>query len=228
MLITGGLFTSGVLLSHVAPPAAFIVSDWYFNATSENDWAGLSPGSGVPTSGGNYLVFTGTESLLSTEIDNSTLTNDDYTYEFWIRTTGSNSGKILGKLGTGGYHVSAVELSSPLIVGYWTEPQAYQYVPVNVTRDVWQHYTVTYTTGGALKTYYNGQLVDTATLATEISPRSYGIPFTQFDLFGTESTNFGNGNALTADFGEFRLYTRALSDAEVLQNFTATRGRWGI
>lgn len=228
MLITGGLFTSGVLLQKYVPSATpSIVSTPYFNATSENDWAGLTR-SGSPAQSGNYLVFTGNEYLLSTGIDNNTLINDDYTYEFWIRTTGSNTGKILGKLGTGGYHVSAVELGSGLIVGYWSEPQAYQYVSPAVTRDAWQHYTVTYTTGGALKTYYNGQLVDTTTLSTEISPRFYGIPFTQFDLFGAEGTNFGYGSALTCDFGEFRLYTRTLSGAEVLQNFQVTRGRWGI
>jgi hypothetical protein len=44
----------------------------------------------------------------------------------------------------------------------------------------------------------------------------------------TCKSNFGYGGELTADFGEFRLYTRTLSDAEVLQNFEATRGRWGI
>jgi hypothetical protein len=200
-----------------------------FNATGETDWADLTR-SGSPAQVGNYLVFTGSQSLVSTHIDISTLTNDDYTYEFWLRTTGTNSGKILGKIGTSGYHASAVELSSTgLVVGYWAEPQVYAEVTTAVTRNAWQHYVVTYnTTNGALKTYYNGQMEDFSTLPAEISPRDYDDSEMWFDLFGLESTNFGNGNALTADFGEFRLYTRALSDAEVLQNFEATRGRWGI
>jgi hypothetical protein len=228
MLITGGLFTSGVLLQKGSPPPP-VVSTPLFNATSENNWADLTR-SGNPAQIGNYLVFTGSQSLSSTYIDTTTLANDDYTYEFWLRTTGANSGKILGKIGTGGYHVSAVEISSTgLVVGYWSEPQVYSEVSTAVTRDAWQHYTVTYsTTTGALKTYYNGQMEDFSTLPAEVSPRDYSAPEMWFDLFGSESTNFGNGGALTADFGEFRLYTRALSDAEVLQNFQATRGRWGI
>jgi hypothetical protein len=47
-------------------------------------------------------------------------------------------------------------------------------------------------------------------------------------LFHYQSTNFGHGGALTGDLGEFRLYTRALSDAEILQNYRATAPRWGI
>ena len=231
MLITGGLFTSGVLLQkYVASVAPPIVSTPLFDATSENDWAGLSPSGGAPTQTGNYLVFTGAESLRTDIINTTTLTNDDYTYEFWVRTTGSNSGTLLLKLGDGGYTASAVEISATTLVpGYWIDPQVYAEISTPITRDEWQHYTVTYTTGGPLKTYYNGQMVDSSTLfAEEVSPRDYGITNMFFDLFADSVTNFGNGDALTADFGEFRLYTRALSDAEVLQNFQATRGRWGI
>jgi hypothetical protein len=129
----------------------------------------------------------------------------------------------------GGYTVSAIELNitGSMIVGYWIEPQVYRAVPTFITRNVWQHYTVTYNTStGYLKTYFNGSLVDTATLAPEISPRDYDYTDMYFDLFSFSPTNFGDGNALTADFGEFRFYTRALTDAEVLQNYNATNSRW--
>ena len=233
MLITGGLFTSGVRLQKYVPVAAAqIASDWVFNATSETSWAGVSLINSPTLRQGKYLEFTGSQSLTTDYIATNTLTNDDYTYEFWLRTAPGNGGALLIKQGVGGYTVSAIELNTTnsMIVGYWTEPQAYQAVPTAITRDVWQHYTVTYNTGtGYLKTYFNGSLVDTTTLAPEVSPRDYGS-YSQmyFDLFSFSPTNFGNGGALTADFGEFRIYTRALSDAEVLQNFTATRGRWGI
>ena len=233
MLITGGLFTSGVQLQqYVASAAPPIVSTPLFNATSENDWTGVTVINSPTLREGKYLEFTGSQALSTDYIDTGTLINDDYTYEFWLRTAPGNGGALLTKLAVGGYTVSAIELNTTtsMIVGYWTEPQSYQAVPTAITRDVWQHYTVTYNTGtGYLKTYFNGSLVDTTTLAPEVSPRDYGS-YSQmyFDLFSFSPTNFGNGGALTADFGEFRIYTRALSDAEVLQNFTATRGRWGI
>jgi len=230
MLITGGLFTSGVQLQqYVASAAPSIVSTPVFNATSTNNWAGLTR-TGSPTQTGNYLVFTGSQSLTTDTIDTTTLTNNDYTYEFWVRTTGSNNGALLIKQGTGGYTVSAVEISATTLVpGYWTGGSpGYDGANPPITRDAWQHYAVTYTTDGPLKTYYNGALVHTDNFSTEVSPRDYEITNMFFDMFTSSVTNFGNGGALTADFGEFRLYTRALSDAEVLQNFQATRGRWGI
>jgi hypothetical protein len=227
MLITGGTFTSGVLLQKISPPPA-IVSTPLFNATSVNDWTDLTR-IGNPAQVGNYLVFTGSESLFTTNIDTTTLTNDDYTYEFWVRTTGSNSGALLTKIGPGGYTVSAVEISATTLVpGYWVNPQIYSEISTPITRDEWQHYVVTYTTNGPLITYYNGQMVDNGTFPEEVSPRDYNISEMYFDLFAFSPTNFGNGNALAADFGEFRYYTRALSGAEVLQNFEVTRGRWGI
>lgn len=227
MLITGGMFTSGVLLQKNIPLPP-IVNTPLFNATSANNWAGITQ-SGSPTQVGNYLEFTGTESLSTAVINTTTLTNNDYTYEFWVRTTGSNSGALLTKIGEGGYLVSAVEISATtLVTGYWADPQLYSEITTPITRDVWQHYVVTYTSNGPLTTYYNGQMVDNGTFPEEISPRDYNITNMYFDLFAESLTNFGNGGALTADFGEFRLYTRALSDTEVLQNFEATRGRWGI
>ena len=211
------------------PAVGPIVSTPLFDATSENNWTDLQL-AGNPAQVGNYLVFTGSECITTTPIDTNTLTNNDYTYEFWVRTTGSNNGVLLIKQGVGGYTVSAVEISATTLVpGYWTGGSpGYEGGNPPITRDAWQHYVVTYITDGALKTYYNGALVNTSNFSPEVSPRDYGVNPMFFDMFTASITNFGNGSALTADFGEFRLYTRALSDAEVLQNFQATRGRWGI
>jgi hypothetical protein len=99
-------------------------------------------------------------------------------------------------------------------------------VPTGITRSEWQHYTVTYTSGGALKTYFDGSLVDTTTMPAETSPKDYGNNPMFFDLFGFSPTNFGHGSYLTGDLGEFRFYDRTLSAAEVQQNYGATRSRW--
>jgi hypothetical protein len=225
MIITGGHFTSGIQLTEYFAPQ--IVSTPRLNVSSLTNWAGVTPVNSPTLREGKYLEFTGSQTLTTDTIDTTTLTNDDYTYEFWLRTTGTNSGALMTKLGEGGYTVSAVEISATtLVTGYWAEPQLYSEITTPITRDVWQHYVVTYITNGPLTTYYNGQMVDTGTFPEEISPRDYNITNMYFDLFALSVTNFGNGNPLTADFGEFRLYTRALSDAEVLQNYTATRSRW--
>lgn len=224
MLITGGQITG---MKYTVPTAP-IVDTPLFNISSLTNWADATF-SGTPGDTGIYKVFDGSQSITTTQIDTSTLANNDITYEIWLRTTGTNSGCVLSKFGTGGYHVSIIEIgNNQLIPGYWTGGSTSYNSAGSITRDVWQHYTVTYQTAGAMKTYYNGSLVSTANLSEEIAPKSYNLSYMWFQLFASESTNFGYGNPLTCDFGEFRLYTRTLTAAEVLQNFTATRSRFGI
>ena len=208
--------------------AQYTVSGARFDISSLTSWAGASF-NGSYSDEGKYIHFFNNGCLRTLGIDINTIPNNNYTYEFWVRTTGTDAGALLTKYGTGGYTVSAIEVStSTLVVGYWTgtNPE-YVGVPTGITRDAWQHYTVTYdysTTN--LKTYYNGELAFTTNLSLEVSPRDYGNNPMFFDLFAYSPTSFGNGNALTGDLGEFRMYTRALNDAEVLQNYRATKSRW--
>lgn len=224
MLITGGHITG---MQYTVPET--LVDTPRLNISSLTGWSGATF-DGTPGDSGIYKVFNGSQSITTDNISISELTNNDYTYEFWIRTTSTNSGALLSKIGTGGYTVSAVEISaSTLVTGYWngSNPE-FLGADTLITRDQWQHYTVTYVTGGALKVYYNGELADTFNFSPEVSPLNYNLYQMQFNLFAYSPTSFGNGGALIGDFGEFRLYTRTLTAAEVLQNFTATRSRWGI
>ena len=212
-----------------ARAGTYIVGTPRINATSLNNWAGVTP-TGSPTlHDGKYLTFTGTQYLTTDHIATNTLSNNDYTYEFWLRVPTGYAGCLMSKVGSGGYYVSAEEIgNNKLISGFWKEPQAYDASAPDITHDAWQHYTVTYN-GDVLKTYYNGTLVHSVSLGAEIAPRNYSIAEMWFELFKAEPTNFGYGaTALAGDFGEFRYYTRALSSAEVNHNYRATRSRWGI
>ena len=194
-----------------------------------NNWAGATF-NGAPVDHGTYKSFDGSQSITTTNIDVTGFVDDSYSYETWLRTTGTNAGCVLAKIAlNGSYHVSAIELVDGCIrAGHWTGVNSHSNsAPVTVTRDTWQHYAVTYTDGGVIRTFYNGTLVNTFAIGAESSPRDTAT-VQWFNLFALETTNFANGNPLTCDFGEFRYYSRALSDAEVAQNFEATRGRWGI
>jgi hypothetical protein len=74
--------------------------------------------------------------------------------------------------------------------------------------------------------------------SAELAPGLYrmlnanvNLGVTASQVLGTTSAyslTLNNGGALTADFGEFRFYTRALTDAEVLQNYNAQKSRYGL
>ena len=206
-----------------------VVATPLFDMRLGTNWADATF-SGNPASTNNYRVFTGSEYITTSNIDTTTLSDDDYTQEIWLRTTGSNNGCVLAKLATGGYHVSAIEINNGnLYAGYWGGASPLYYNFGAITRDAWQHYTITYnTTSGVIEGYINGVSTGDAVLGPEISPRDYGSNPMFYQLFNYESTSFGAGGTLACDFGEFRLYTRALTAQEVAQNFNATRSRWGI
>jgi hypothetical protein len=48
-----------------------------------------------------------------------------------------------------------------------------------------------------------------------------------YGIMAADPQNFGDGSALSGDWCIFRAYNRALSAAEVQQNFRATNPRFG-
>ena len=81
--------------------------------------------------------------------------------------------------------------------------------------NVWQNFTWTFN-NGASAFYKNGVLETSATLAVSTSP--------QFTTFYS-----GNVNGLTGRLANFKVYSgKALSSTEILQNYNATKTRFGL
>jgi len=75
--------------------------------------------------------------------------------------------------------------------------------------------------GTSLKSYKNGSLISDVTMNSSMISSTYSY------RFGNQSS--GSTNAyIEMDLYYVRFYNRQLSNAEVLQNFTAQRGRFGI
>jgi hypothetical protein len=90
-----------------------------------------------------------------------------------------------------------------------------------ITLDAWHNIVITYITGvsSSVKVYVDGLLVNTGTIS-ESSWRPTG----QFVGFGSSNafnTTKGKGSIL-------QIYNRALSSSEVLQNYNAAKGRFGL
>lgn len=96
----------------------------------------------------------------------------------------------------------------------------------------WKHYVGTYDqSGGAgsnqgrMRLYVDGNLEDTA-----LSNNTSAINFaggTNIRI-GTNTDSSASTSFFDGKFGEVRIYTRALTAAEVLQNFNATRSKYGV
>jgi hypothetical protein len=99
--------------------------------------------------------------------------------------------------------------------------------------NTWQYVGVTYSynEGGnnVARTYVNGQLVATASVATATHSaidRSAETSL-QWTLGGGYNGGCFNNNSQNR-FGSFHLYNKTLSNAEILKNYNATKGRYGL
>lgn len=95
----------------------------------------------------------------------------------------------------------------------------------SITRDAWYNVVGTWDGINTVSTYINGVLADSVT-ATTLS----GVPDTQNLLIGGSTTAFTGSPGIyyTGKLPSVTGYNRALSAAEVKQNFNALRGRYGL
>ena len=93
---------------------------------------------------------------------------------------------------------------------------------VAIPTNVWINIVGTYTVGGAMVLYRNGEVDITGTGPASISysAQVFGI--------GTRTFNGAYQYPWNGSIGKVQLYDRALSAAEVRQNFNAHRGRYGV
>lgn len=84
-----------------------------------------------------------------------------------------------------------------------------------------KHYTFSYN-GSQLKLYVNGVNVSNFSYSSAILNTSANL------LFFARPVSGGIGGFSGGDFYIFRMYSDALSDAEVLSNFNATKTRFGL
>jgi hypothetical protein len=92
------------------------------------------------------------------------------------------------------------------------------FTPTLLSNSTWYHAVGTYASGASVL-YINGSSVATGSNGTGNFPSSYT---TDFFIVG-EYAGYCSGNIAVA-----KIYNRALTAAEVTQNFNALRGRYGI
>lgn len=115
---------------------------------------------------------------------------------------------------------------------FWADASTYSYSTFGSRNynfgptGTWKQIVVTKDTSNNVRLYVNGALVDTRVgFGSALSHRD-----TSLWLIGYADgeTNPPSSNLITGRFSVAHVYNRQLSDAEVLQNFNAIRGRYGI
>lgn len=190
----------------------------------------------VFTSAGDnsYFTFDGGDDALYTpsmiSLFNSPV-NNNLTLEAWVYTTTDN-GVVVSEQGASpinsGWHDSQIEIvSGNLRVSVWTPSGISPLTVGAVTRNQWQQYVLTYDTASStLRGYINGTTTANLTGVSRDSPQEGFAAQLYYALMYADGTSLGDGTSLAGRWSIFRVYNRALSAAEVLQNYNAEVSRY--
>lgn len=177
------------------------------------------------SSQGGYLTFNGTNQTASVVKPFPNITGT-ITQEIWLYlNTLSGTRSVLHK----GNHYS-LQISGTNTYT-WADSTVYSYATYGTrtatgigTTGVWKQIVVTKDSSFSVRVYVNGELRDTRTgFGSSITARDSTLWIVGYSDTDTTPTAPIDGRVSCA-----KIYNRALSDAEIAQNFEALRGRYGI
>ena len=199
---------------------------WTDKSLSKNN-ATLTNTPTYSSTNGGYLSFASASSQYATATNPGSLTR--WTAEAFVRFTSSYSTKVAMVIG-GQYDLSS---NLNFTIGTNNAPTNYNIAVgffngawrsttgVNYALNTWFHIVGTYD-GSTIRQYTNGTQVDS--LSYTGTPASGG----EIRINRRWDDVVSSGNLFDSNIAAVRVYNRALTAAEVLQNFNATRGRFGI
>jgi hypothetical protein len=216
--------TSGTFTPNGAPGTGTIWTDFSNNGNSGT----LVNGVGYSASNGGSLSFDGSNDYVTTGYNPGIVTK--LTVSVWLKVgTYANDGAGIAigtnSLGTGQCYLGRGTSGGNSIDWRFYTGSYLDETEFFTNSTDWQHITGTYdqdTGQGRMRLYSNGNLVDTA-----LSNNTSGINFSTGSNIRI-GTNTGDDSFFGGNIAQVSIYNRALSAAEISQNFIATRSRYGI
>ena len=213
-------------------------TEWYNIAATSSIVKGTLVGSPVfGTASSGILTLNGSTQYISISGLSSALNNvSKFTYETWIRVTNPSSASTQTIFSFGNQQNNNHLYD---IMFFFVSNQIYLQVNngvdggpvVTFTSTNWNSISVVYDgtkTGNSnrLKLYINGVLQTLDFGTYNVPSTTSNLGFTNSGIGGYSSGGFNN--KLTGSIGSSILYTKSLTDAEILQNFNATKSRFGL
>lgn len=189
-------------ISLASPPVLFDSGGYYFNTDSFGATV-------IPVAG--------------SVLDN--LSNNSHTYEIWFKLLGTPPGLYAGYLfGRQGYHEGFYHDKSPsntIKVTIWYNDVTAAAIGVTRSLNTWYHAAyVANVEESSAKLYINGDLVDSLTLTKQLRQYASTTPY----CIGGSSVDYSSNSIVSS----VKAYSRALTAAEIQQNFNATRKTYGV
>ena len=194
------------------------VSSNGINFTSFNNTTFASTNKGL-------LNFNGSNNCL-TATENSLFNTETFTIESWARTSTVNQNGFLFEKGNVNTQYALFFENPNIKLRTMTVNNPYgdlQFAAATyIQSNVWFLVTASYN-NGLKKFYINGVLLGTQTVSGGFTTNANGM---SIGVYG--GYNGGRGYYYTGDIATMKFYNRALTDAEVLQNYQTTKTRFGL
>ena len=194
----------------------------WFDLTGTNNGT-LTNGPTFNSGSGGSIVFDGVDDYVNIP-NNAALNSNIGTVSIWFNYTSApgNGSVILGKTDiNGSFNGLGISIYQGSLGGQIKGNGAptTNISGSSISTNTWYNYIIKYTSGVSYSSYLNGSLIGTNTL----------LAFT----FSTQPLRLARSvDTYWSTFGgqipNVQIYNRALSSTEVLQNYNATKGRFGL
>ena len=219
---------NGLLLNYdISTALSYRNPDTYIQSTINNYPGLVVNGPTFSSNNGGYLNFDGTNDHIRVYNSPFGFTTESFTYSYWIyinsfTTNQANQGPIpyyKGDFQINGYY-SQIGADGSYFFGtnQGGAMQPTTTAPATLTTGAW-YYISDVRNGSSVRIYVNG-IDRTNVAATHINPS-----YSSSDLYIGSYRTFIFSNIR---IGHFKVYNRALTSTEILSNFNALRGRYGI
>lgn len=185
-------------------------------------------------SNGGSIIFDGTNDYTSTSLDLSWNNTNSVSISMWIKT--GNLSQSKGFLGTGNFEWQFRQgqyagANSDLVFVYWDNSGGHTNGSIPSMSGFfddtnWKHLTMTWNNSNSTILFYKN--------GTQIFSQVYGNPSVNrvsselMQIGGNVYSWDGVGAYWNGSFSNIQTYNRTLSATEVLQNYNATKTRFGL
>ena len=224
--------TSGLILNYdISNSSSYSGSGTTVTDLQGNSNATLSGSPTYSSSNGGYLTFNSgsSQSLLLNTSLNSVLsppnTSTVISFFVWVYLTGN--GVIVDETSNTGWHDSQIEMvSGTLRFSVWSNGTGFAST-VATPLNAWYYVGLTYD-GTTLRAYVNGAAAGSAVYSRSTPYNNGGGVPLKYGIALADGTSLGNGGYGNFRWGAFHVYNTALSGANVLNNYNATKSRFGL
>ena len=182
------------------------------------------------STGGGYLTFNGSTQYLGTNTSLTSKLSPDSSstvISAFVWAYPMDNGVILSEIGqtspNTAWHDSQIEMVAGTIkFSVWSGNVQNLSSSISTPLNAWYYLGFTFN-GTTLVGYVNGSSAVTSGTITRSTPSSL-----YYAVATADSTSLGDGTATNMRFGGMQVYNTALNSTQVLQNYNAQKGRYGL